>query len=82
LELAPILTAAGLLTEGDLPALEMLVDEYDTIRRDPLCASARDRYRRLLVEFGLTPSSRSRLAAMPEGKPDAIAEFLAKRPRL
>ena len=59
-ELAPVLSAAGLLTTGDLPAFEQLCDEYDAIRRDPLSAGARDRYRKLLTEFGLTPSSRSK----------------------
>jgi len=35
-------------------------------------------YRRMLVEFGLTPSSRSRVktSAKPDG--DALAEFLAR----
>jgi phage terminase small subunit len=76
---APILETAGLLTTGDIPAFEQLCDEYDTIRRDRLDNPARDRYRRLLVEFGLTPSSRSRIKSSAEAPKDALAEFFAKR---
>jgi phage terminase small subunit len=78
-QLAPVLTSAGLLTLGDIPAFEQLCDEFDTIRRDPLCSPARDRYRRLLVEFGLTPSSRSRIKATAEKPRDAFADFVARR---
>jgi phage terminase small subunit len=79
-ELAPVLGHAGLLTVGDLPAFEQLCDEYDTIRRDALDTSARDRYRRLLVEFGLTPSSRSRIKITAEAPKDRLQELLDKRP--
>jgi phage terminase small subunit len=77
--LAPVLASAGLLSLGDVPAFEQLCDEYDTIRRDPLNSAARDRYRRLLVEFGLTPSSRSRIKSTVEPPKDKMAEFLAKQ---
>lgn len=40
---------------------------------------ARDRYRRMLVEFGLTPSSRSRIKAAPEKPKDDMEEFLSRR---
>lgn len=76
---APVLEKAGLLTAGDVPAFEQLCDEYDTIRRDPLNSAARDRYRRLLIEFGLTPSSRSRIKWTAEPPKDALAEFFARR---
>ena len=41
--------------------------------------SPRDLYRRMLVEFGLTPSSRSRLKTTAKPARDALAEFLARR---
>lgn len=78
-ELAPVLVSAGLLTTGDLPAFEQLCDEYDAIRRDPLSAGGRDRYRKLLTEFGLTPSSRSRIKATSEPPKDKMAEFLERQ---
>lgn len=77
--LSPVLAASGLLSVADLPAFEMLCDEYDSIRRDPLDSGSRDRYRRLLVEFGLTPSSRSRLRSTVEAPKDKMAEFLARQ---
>jgi phage terminase small subunit len=57
----------------------MLCDEYDGIRIDPVDGASRDRYRRLLVEFGLTPSSRSRLKAPVEAPVDHLAELLKKQ---
>lgn len=41
-------------------------------------SSARDRYRRLLTEFGLTPSSRARLKSTVEPPKDKLAEHLDK----
>ncbi len=78
-KLAPILAKAGLLTDGDIPAFEQLCDEYDTVRRDPLAAGARDRYRKLLVEFGLTPSSRSRIRSAAPPAKDNLAIFLEQQ---
>ena len=78
-ELAPMLAKAGLLTEGDRPALALLCDCYLWIRHDPENWKARELYRKLLVEFGLTPSSRSRLKTTAEPKKDALAEFLSRR---
>jgi len=74
--LMPVLAGAGLLTEGDMAALELLCDEYDIVRRDPEDALARDRLRKLLVEFGLTPASRSRLKVPGEKRGDELEEFL------
>jgi P27 family predicted phage terminase small subunit len=51
--------------------------DWDAVRG--LLASAdkaRDRYRRMLVEFGLTPSSRSRIKCAAEKPKDALEEFL------
>lgn len=35
---------------------------------------------RVLIEFGLTPASSSRVEARTEGPPDAFAEFLKRKP--
>lgn len=46
-----------------------------------IARQARAQLHRLLVEFGLTPSSRSRLKANTAERPrDALEEFLRKRP--
>jgi phage terminase small subunit len=76
-ELAPILSRTGLLTEGDRPALAMLCQTYDAYRRNPADTKILESYRRLLVEFGLTPSARSRLKTTVEKPKDALEEFLA-----
>jgi phage terminase small subunit len=34
---------------------------------------------RIIAEFGLTPSSRSKVAARDEAPKDALGEFLSKR---
>ena len=44
-----------------------------------IAAAAERDMARMLVEFGCTPSSRSRVATKAEGPKDAFAEFLAKR---
>ncbi len=76
--MVPMLVNAGVLTQGDLPGLELLCSEYDGLRRDPTNAGCRDRYRRLLAEFGLTPSARSRLKSTAAPKADALQVFLSK----
>jgi len=75
-ELAPMLTSVGLLTEGDRPALALLCEAYALFRLDPLDYKARDLYRRMLIEFGLTPSSRSRVRAAGEPPKDELADFV------
>src|SRR5262245_20894550 len=78
-ELAPVLSAAGLLTAGDRTALEQLCEEYATIKQHPHNSnSARDRLRRMLCEFGLTPSSRSRIKSTEKKPADRLEEFLAE----
>lgn len=92
-ELAPMLARAGLLTEGDRPALAQMCDDFSTIRKsidgpDEIAGDfdrmrslmtsadkARDRYRRMLIEFGLTPSSRSRIKAPAEKPKDELDVF-------
>lgn len=75
--LYPLLNSAGVLSAADLPAFEQLCDEYHAIRQDPTEDKARDRYRKLLVEFGMTPSSRSRLKVSAEKPKDELELFLA-----
>lgn len=79
IELAPILSRAGLLTQADRPALALLCEAFQRFRHDPEDTKARDLYRRMLAEFGLTPSSRSRLKTSEPPKQDALAEFLSRR---
>ncbi len=78
-ELAPILHQAGLLTAGDRQTLAVLCESFSRFRADPTDDRARDLYRRLSVEFGLTPSSRSRIKATAEPAKDALGEFLNRR---
>jgi phage terminase small subunit len=78
-ELAPVLQSARLLTTGDRQALALLCEAFSRFRSDPGNEKARDLYRRMLVEFGLTPSSRSRLKTTAEPVRDALADFLARR---
>jgi phage terminase small subunit len=78
-ELAPVLQSAGLLTVGDRQTLALLCEAFSRFRIDPANDKARDLYRRLSVEFDLTPSSRSRLKTTAEPARDALAEFLARR---
>lgn len=80
-ELAPMLHRSGLLTEADRHSLALLCEAFGRFRADPTDERARDLYRRMAVEFGLTPSSRSRLRAPAEPKPDALAAFLARKNR-
>ena len=55
-----------------------ITGDYDAIRAYLANADkARDRYRRMLIEFGLTPSSRSRIKSTVEKPRDALEEFLA-----
>jgi phage terminase small subunit len=79
-ELAPILQSAGLLTVGDRQTFALLCESFSRFRSNPENDKARDLYRRLSVEFGLTPSSRSRLKSSAEPARDALTEFLARRP--
>jgi len=74
--LLPDVVEAGLVTVADIPAFTMLCDEYDWMRRDPTNGGARDRLRRWLIEFGLTPSGRSRIRCMVEAPVDELSAFL------
>jgi phage terminase small subunit len=76
-ELAPLLHGQGILTQADLPAFANLCDLYSRWRRYEDDLSARKEYNRLLTEFGLTPSSRSRIRT-PEKPKDALERFLSE----
>lgn len=78
-ELAPILSDSRILTVGDRAALAVLCDDYGRLRADPCDSKARDRYRRMLVEFGLTPSSRSRIKVPPKTPGDDLDNFLERK---
>lgn len=76
-ELAPILSRGRVLTEADRSALAVLCDDYSLWRTDRILGhKAKDRYIRMLCEFGLTPSSRSRIKAPPEKPKDELELFL------
>jgi len=77
--LAPLLAEKGVLTVGDLPAFENLCDEYDIVRRDPADNQARDRLRKWVIEFGLSPSSRSRISSILGEPVDELQAFLAQK---
>jgi len=52
------------------------------VRKHPAVGVASDAWRRIssmLSEFGLTPSSRSRLQVVASGEPDAFESFLGRR---
>src|SRR5262245_23709173 len=58
-EVAPVLKEMGLLTEANRFGLALLCEEYAHIHSLPMSktGTAKDRYRKMLCEFGLTPSS-------------------------
>ena len=76
-ELAPLLVGGRVLSAGDRTLLAMLCCEYQRWRGDPDDWKSKDRYIRLSVEFGLSPSSRSRIKAAPERPKDDLEAFLS-----
>jgi phage terminase small subunit len=77
-ELAPLLGRLRVLGETDRPGLALLCHEYGRWRDDDTNAS-KDRYVRLLIEYGMTPSSRGRIKAAPEKPKDELQNFLEKK---
>jgi phage terminase small subunit len=59
--IVPHLAKAGLIAEVDRPALEALCLNYALWREDPHNSKAFAEWRRIATEFGMTPSSRSRI---------------------
>jgi phage terminase small subunit len=78
-ELAPVFSAAGVLTAADRQSLALLCEAFSRFQSHPDNDKARELYRRLSVEFGLTPSSRSRISAVPSevSQDDAWAQVLS-----
>ena len=75
---APRLASVGVITDADTVALEVLCVAYSTWRERPSTNTTRTLLT-MLAEFGLTPSSRTRLVGkMPhEGELDPIAARLS-----
>lgn len=78
-ELAPILSRARVLSDADRSNLALLCMLYQRWRTDPGNNKAIDQYVRLSLEFGLTPSSRSRIKAPPEKPKDDLEDFLGAK---
>jgi phage terminase small subunit len=79
-ELAPMLEGMGVLTRADALSLGVLCQVYSdwlTYRTAALAA----RVQSLLSEFGLTPSSRSRLKVDPAKPADPLARFIKEPTR-
>lgn len=73
--LAPRLSEVGLLTEGDLHALETLCLAWDRYTADPNASNGKF-LQSMLCEFGLTPSSRSRITGLKPQKAKSEMERL------
>ena len=78
-ELAPMLARMGVLTLADRHALALLCDSFTRWREFPENVARRSEWRRLLAEFGLTPSSRSSIKVPPAAPADPLADFLKKK---
>lgn len=81
-ELAPVLLEGRVFSAVDRSNLALLCLLYAQWRDDPTDHKAVGQYVRLSLEFGMTPSSRSRLKAAPERPKDevqALDEFLGGR---
>lgn len=76
--LAPKLTEAGILQDADRPALEMLCVHYAMWTLKPSMQMGKG-VMSMLAEFGLTPSSRSRIIGKPKGKPTPLETLLKPR---
>ena len=78
-ELAPMLGAMRVLTLADRHALALLCDSFSRWREIPGDERRRAEFRRLLAEFGLTPSSRSSIKAPAAPPADPLADFLSRK---
>jgi phage terminase small subunit len=83
--LAPILTATRVLSVADAEALALAciaLADFLEAREDALgwrrADAAWKRYSGMLVQFGMTPSARTRVAAMPAVERDPLDEWLAR----
>src|SRR5437660_1222687 len=75
-EIAPIAHRMGLLTEDSRFALAELCDEFSIMRSTKRNGAAKDRYRKLLLEFGFTPCSRSKIRATVQAPQDKLQDLL------
>lgn len=80
-ELAPLMANAGMFTEGDRSALTLLCEDYKAIQDGQASADTKNRFVKLLTEFGLTPASRSRLKARVEPPKDKLSTHLDRAKR-
>lgn len=78
-EHAQLLAGMGVLTQADKYALGMLAESFARYRQYPDDQRRRDEFRKLLVEFGLTPSARSRLKVDGKKPTDALEAFIQKK---
>jgi phage terminase small subunit len=91
LELAPQLERSRIATTLDRTLFAVFVDavsDYRALRLDPskhptFATGKAKLVARLAAEFGLSPSSRTRLiaGAAPEQKAESFEDFVARRPR-
>jgi phage terminase small subunit len=77
-ELALLLHGMGVLTLADRHSLGLLCDSYRRWREAPEIQNRREEFRKLLAEFGLTPSSRSAIKLPQKPPADPLADFLGK----
>ncbi len=87
-DLAGRTIALGVLSEADLPALASLCrdfEDWETARRDGeawrRADAAKRRYDAGLRAFGLTPSDRGRVHAVPAAERDPLAAWEASAPQ-
>lgn len=85
--LAPVLTAARVLTVADAEALALAclaLSDFLEARADAngwrRADAAWKRYSGMLVQFGMTPSARTRVAAVPAEEADPLAAWMASAP--
>ena len=84
--LAPVLTSMRVLTEADGDALAVgcvALADYLAASADPIgwrrASDAWKRYVAVLVQFGMTPSSRARVAAVPVVEHNPFDEWMAEK---
>lgn len=78
-ELAPVMQSAGLLTKADVPLFAQLCECLAILKEDPLNFKAREMVRKIGVEFGMSPSARSRIKLPEVKEKDEFAAFMASR---
>jgi phage terminase small subunit len=77
-EYAALLQESGAMVASDHAAFVQLCDADSRTRRYPDDNRARDRLIKLLIEFGMSPSARSRIR-VPSRPADALSTFLERK---